>query len=128
MTAKTDFLEDALLNHVLRHVPFTSPTTIYLALYTVAPSDAGGGTEVTGGSYARQSVTFSAPSGGSVANSGTITFPQATGSWGTIVAVALLDASTAGNMLYYGALAVSKTVGTGDQVSFAPGTLTASEA
>lgn len=128
MSAKTDYLEDALLNHVLRNVAFTSPTTVYAALFTVAPTDAGGGTEVTGGSYARQSVTFAAPSSNAVANSGTVTFPQATASWGTIVAVAIMDAASGGNMLYYGNLGTSKTVGNGDQVSFAASALTVSEA
>jgi hypothetical protein len=125
--AKSDYLEDALLDHVLRNTSYTSPATVYVGLYTVAPTDVGGGTEVTGGSYARQSVTFSAPASGSVANSGAVTFPQATATWGTIVSMGIFDALTSGNLLYYGSLATSKTVDIGDQISFANSALTISE-
>ena len=130
MDAKSDYLEDNLLNHTLRNVAFTSPTTVYVALFTVAPGDDGaGGTEVSGFAYARQTVTFGAPSSGTVANSGAVTFPQASGgAWGTIVAMGVYDAVTAGNLLYYGNLATSKVVGDGDQISFANGALTVSEA
>jgi len=127
MDAKSDYLEDNILNHVLRNVAYTSPTTVYLALFTAAPTDVGGGTEVSGGSYARQTVTFAAPISGAVANSGAVTFPLATANWGTIVAAALFDAVSAGNMLYYGALATSKVVDTNDQISFANGSVTVSE-
>lgn len=127
MDAKSDYLEAAVLNAVLRNVSFTSPTTVYLALFTVAPTDVGGGTEVSGGSYARQVVTFGAPSGGVVANTGSVTFPQATGNWGTIVAMGIFDALTVGNMLYYGNLATSKTVNTSDQIAFANAAITVAE-
>lgn len=127
MDAKSDYLENAVLNHVLRNVTLTSPATVYLALFTVAPTDVGGGTEVSGGSYARQAVTFAAPVSGSVANSGAVTFPLATADWGTIVAGAIFDAVSGGNMLYYGALATSKVVATNDQISFANGSITVSE-
>ena len=125
MDNKSNYLEDALLNHVLRNTSYTSPTTVYLALFTVAPTDVGGGTEVSGGSYARQALTFAAPVSGSVSNSGAVTFPQATASWGTIVAVGIFDAVTVGNLLYYGALSTSKVVDTNDQISFANGAITA---
>lgn len=130
MDAKSDYLEDALLNHVLRNTAYTSPATVYIALFTVAPADDGtGGTEVSGFAYARQAVTFGAPSSGTVANSGTVTFPQASGgAWGTIVAMGIYDAVSGGNLLYYGNLPVSKVVGDGDQISFANGALTISEA
>lgn len=130
MDAKSDYLEDNLLNHVLRNTSFTSPTTVYVALFTVAPGDDGtGGTEVSGFAYARQTVTFGAPSSGTVANSGAVTFPQASGgAWGTILAMGIYDAVTTGNLLYYGNLATSKVVGDGDQISFANGALTVSEA
>jgi hypothetical protein len=60
----SDYLEDAVLDHVFRNTALTSPTTVYVALYTATPSDAGGGTEVSGGSYARTAGTFGAASGG----------------------------------------------------------------
>lgn len=126
--AKTDYLEDALLNHVLRNTAYSSPATVYVALYTVAPTDVGGGTEVAGFAYARQAVTFGAPSSGTVANTGAVTFPQASGgAWGTIVAMGIFDAATAGNLLYFGNLTTSKVVGDGDQISFPNGSLTVQE-
>ena len=121
-----DYYENKILDHMLRAQSFTPPTTVYVALYTVAPSDSGGGTEVSGGSYARQPVTFSAASGGSITNSADITFPQATADWGTIVAVGLFDASTAGNLLWYGNLTTSKTVNSGDIFKISAGNLTVS--
>ena len=127
MDAKSNYLEDALLNHVLRNVSFTSPTTVYLALFTVAPTDAGGGTEVTGGSYARQAMTFGAPASGVVSNSGSVTFPLAAAPWGTVVAIGIFDALTLGNLLYYGNMTTSKTIGTNDQLSFANAAITVAE-
>ena len=126
--AKTNYLEDALLNHVLRNTAYSSPATVYVGLYTVAPTDTGGGTEVSGYGYARQTVTFAAPVSGTCANSGAVTFPQASGGdWGTIVAMGIFDALTSGNLLYYGNLTTPKVVGNGDQISFPNGSLTVSE-
>lgn len=126
--AKTDYLENALLDHVLRNTAYASPATIYVGLFTTMPADDGtGGVEVTGGSYARQSVTFSAAAGGSTANSALVTFPTATAGWGTVLGIGLFDASTGGNLLYYGALTASKTVGIGDTISFAASALTVGE-
>jgi hypothetical protein len=126
--AKTDYLEDAILNHVLRNTAYTSPTTIYVALFTTLPADDGtGGVEVSGGSYARQVVTFAAPSSGAVANSGAVTFPTATASWGTVLGMGLFDAVSGGNLLYFGALVTSKTVDSGDQISFANAALSVQE-
>ena len=125
--AKTNYLEDAILNHVLRNTAYTSPTAIYVALYTVMPTDVGGGTEVAGGSYARQPVTFLAPSSGVAASNGAVTFPVASGAWGEILGMGLFDQLTGGNLLYYGLLATSKIVGIGDQLAFAGGSLTVAE-
>lgn len=129
--AKNDYLRSAIVNAVLRNTSYTSPVTVYAALYTVAPTNAvGSGTEVTtvGTAYARQAITFGAPSpAGAVANSAPVVFPVATAPYGTIVAMAIHDDPTAGNALYYGALGTSKTVGTGDQVSFGTGALTVTE-
>ncbi len=126
MGAFTDYLENKLLDHVLRNTAYTSPTTVYVALFTAAPGEAGGGTEVSGGGYARQAVTFSAPSAGSTSNSSDITFPTATADWGTITHFAIFDASTGGNMLYYGQLTSSVTVNSGQQLTIPAGNLTIS--
>jgi len=122
----SDYYENKILDHMLRAQAFTPPSTVYVALYTVSPSDTGGGTEVSGGSYARQAVTFNAASGGSITNSADITFPQATADWGTIVAVGLFDASTAGNLLWYGNLTTSQTVNNGNIFKIPAGNLTVS--
>jgi hypothetical protein len=119
----SDFLENELLDHVLDVGAYTAPTAVYAALFTTAPTDAGGGTEVSTGSYARVAITFGAASGGASANSAAITFPTASGSWGTIVAMAFFDASTVGNMLGWADLAVNKAVGSGDTAEFAIGDL-----
>lgn len=125
--SKTNYLEQALLNHVLRNVSYASPTQPYVALYTVAPDDTGGGTEVSGGAYARQPVTFTAPTPDSCSNSTDVTFPIATGDWGTVVAFGIFDAVTGGNLLYYANLTVARDVLTSDQLRFPTGQLICSE-
>jgi hypothetical protein len=131
MPAKNDYLRNIVVNTVLRNTTFTQPATVYAALWTVAPTNGvGSGTEVStsGTAYARQAVTFAAPgTPGQTANSATVTFPVATAPYGTVVSVTISDASSGGNQLYYGTLASSKTVGTGDQVSFAIGALAVTE-
>lgn len=104
---------------------------LYFALFTAAPSDSGGGTEVSGGSYARvqydpSDSNWSAPSGGNgqTQNSNAITFPTATADWGTVVAVGVFDASTGGNLLVHGSLTTSKTVQNGDTAKFDPNNFT----
>jgi hypothetical protein len=99
----SDYLENKLLDHALGKTTYTMPTN-HLALFTAAPTDAGGGTEVTGGSYARQNATtaLGAASSGSSTTTSQITFPDATANWGEILAWATFDASTAGNMLWWG--------------------------
>jgi hypothetical protein len=121
--SKTNYLETALLNHVLRSTAYSSPAAVYVGLFTVAPTEAGGGTEVSGGSYARQSVTFTAPAPDTCENDADVTFPIATADWGTIVAFALFDAPTAGNMLYYANLTASREILTADQFRFPSGQL-----
>lgn len=123
MAEMSNYLENALINATLRNTAYTSPTTVYLALYTSDPTDADAGTEVTGNAYARQSITFGAPSNGVSTNSAAIEFPQATGSWGTVAYVGIRDASTAGNLLYHTALDASKTIATGDVFRVAAGSL-----
>lgn len=130
MSAMSDYLENKLVDHIFRNRSYTVPSTVYVALYTATPSDSGGGTEVSGGSYARvlvgpsdsawqstQGLTTAAASngtGGQTANGSTITFPTPTGNWGTITSFGIFDASTSGNLLIWGPLTVSKTVNNGD--------------
>lgn len=121
--SKTDYLEANLINHVLRAIAFPVPTTIYLALFTTAPTDAGGGVEVSGGSYARQTVTFVAPTGGTTSNSATVLFPTATAAWGIVTSFALMDALVGGNMLYFANLNASRDVQLNDTLSFPTGQL-----
>ena len=125
--AKTYYLENALLNEVLRATAYTPPATVYIALFTATPGPAGGGTEVAGNAYARQSASFSAPTNGSLTNSADVTFPQATGAWGTISYFGIFDDPAAGNLLYYGSLTASKTIASGDQLKFAAGGITVTE-
>lgn len=125
---KSDYLEDTLLNHTLRNTAYTPATSIEIALFTTLPGEDGtGGVEVTGGSYARQTVTFGAASAGVVSNTGAVTFPVATAAWGTILGIGYYEGSGGGNLLYFGLLTTSKTVGIGDQLSFASGALTVTE-
>ena len=84
MAEISNFLENAIINATLRNTTYTSPATVYVGLFTSDPTDAGSGTEVSGGSYARTAVTFGAPSNGTSTNSAAVEFPQATGSWGTV--------------------------------------------
>ena len=124
MAEMSNFLENALINATLRNTSYTSPTTTYLALYTSDPTDADTGTEVSGGSYARQAITFSSPSNGVTSNSGAIEFPTATGSWGTVAYVGIRDAVTSGNLLYHTALDASKVIDSGDIFRISSGNLT----
>lgn len=120
----SDYLEDALLKHVFTNTSYTSPSSLYVALYTTAPSDAGGGTELTGDGYARKAVSFSVSGTTTLAtNSAAVEFDAATGSWGTIVAVGVFDASTSGNLLAWSDLATSKTISTGDILRIPSGEL-----
>jgi hypothetical protein len=123
MAEMSNFLENALINGTLRATSYTAPTTVYVGLYTSDPTDANTGTEVSGGSYARTSVTFGAPSDGVSLNSAAVEFPQATGSWGTVGWIGLLDASTSGNLLYHTPLDISKTIASGDIFKIAIGSL-----
>lgn len=124
MAAMSNYLENALINATLRNTSYTSPAAVYVALFTSDPTDAGSGTEVSGGSYARQSATFGSPSNGASTTTADIQFPQATGNWGTVAYFGIYDASSSGNLLYHGALTASKTIETGDVFKIAAGSLT----
>ncbi|MFW2480022.1 MAG: phage tail fiber protein [Lentimonas sp.] len=111
--AFTDYLENKLLAHTFSNTAYTSPSTVYVALYTVAPTDSTTGTEVTGGGYVRQSASFTTTASDTT-NASAIEWPTATADYGTVVAVAVLDASSSGNMLAFAALDTNKTISTGD--------------
>ena len=125
-SAKTTYLSNKLLDHNLKHVSYTSPTTVYLALFTVTPSVSGGGTEVAGGSYARQAISFNTASTGTSTSSATITFPANPAA--TIVALGIYDASTSGNLLYFQTLTSIITTSSGDDLSFPSGNIIVAEA
>jgi hypothetical protein len=122
----SDYLENALLNAVLRNTPYTSPVEVYVALFTNDPTDAGTGSEVSGGGYTRQLVTFNAPSNGQVTNATDILFPVATASWGTVTHIGIYDAPTGGNLLFHGALTANKTISANDQLKIAAGDISIS--
>jgi hypothetical protein len=133
MSAVSNFLENKVLDHVLKNTAYTQPSSLYVGLFTNTSGNAAAnleaGTltdEVSGGSYARQSAAFSAASGGSASTSATITFPAATANWGTITHVAVIDALTSGNVLFWGAVTTSKTIETGDTFQITSGNLTIS--
>lgn len=124
MSAASDYLENKLLDHTLGNTAFTQPSALYVGLYTSSPGDDDSGTEVSGGSYARQTASFAAASGGSCSTDATITFPAATANWGTITHVSVHDASSAGNLLFHGAVTSSKTIESGDTFQISSGNLT----
>ena len=122
--ATSDYLENALVNHVLRNTALTSPVTVYLALFTADPTDANvTANEVATASYARVAITFTAPADGATENTAELAFAQATESWGTITHIGVYDASTIGNLLYHGALSASKAVDLNDTFKIATGDL-----
>jgi hypothetical protein len=129
MSDFSDYAENKLIDHIFRGLAYTAPATLYFALYTAAPSDSGGGTEVTGGSYARVGVTpnstnfantqnsgtgASSGTGGQTSNLTAITFPTPSANWGSVTHMAILDASSGGNFIVTKALTVAKTVNNGD--------------
>ena len=136
----SDYLENKLTDHVFRATAYTAPTTIFVALFTTACTDAAIGTEVAGGAYARAGLAASLANwagtqsaGSTIASTGTngttsnnvaVTFATPSAGWGTVTYVGLMDAVTAGNMLICSALTTSKTINSGDTVSFPIGTLT----
>ena len=130
MAALSDYLENKLIDHLFRGRSYTAPTVLAVALYTATPSDSGGGTEVSGGSYARgqlnpsdsnwestQGTTAAAASSGTsgaTQNAVAITFPTPSANWGSITHFGVFDATTSGNLLFWGALTTPKTVNNGD--------------
>ena len=109
----SNYLENKVLLHVFGATAYTAPSTLYVALFTSDPGETGSGTEVSGGSYARQTATFTV-TGNQASNTTAVEFPTATGSWGTITYAAVYDAVSGGNLLASGALTTSKTIASGD--------------
>ena len=126
MGSFSDFWENEILDHIFGKGSYTPPT-IYVGLSTADPlDDASGLAEPSGNGYARVSTAgadWNTAAAGAPDNANDITFPQATGSWGTVTHFALYDAATAGNMLAHGSLDTSKAVNNGDTVKFAAGDL-----
>lgn len=134
MSAMSDFLENKLIDQLFRGQAAPTTTTLYVGLLTAAPSDSGGGTEVSGNSYARVAVTSSlanwagtqsagsttasSGTGGQTSNNAAITFPTPSGTWGTVTHFGIYDATTGGNLLFWGALTISKTINQSDTVTF----------
>lgn len=117
----SDYLENKLIDHFVGTTTYTKPAAVYVALYTVAPTDAGGGTQVTGGSYARQVATFTAAASGATSNNANIDFTGMPAA--TVVAIGIFDALTAGNLLLWGTLTTNKTTDAGDTLRIATGDL-----
>jgi hypothetical protein len=125
----SDYLENAIVDHLFRTRTFAKPAALYLALFTAAPSDAGGGTEVAGGGYARVNLApldtnwtatqggtsgNSSGSGGVTANAVAVAFAAPTANWGTVTHFGVFDAASAGNLLIWDALAAPRTLLSGD--------------
>jgi len=125
MAEMSNYLENALLNATLNATTYTAPATVYVSLWTSDPTDAGSGTEVSGGSYARTAVSFATASGtsGNVLNDADVTFPTATASWGVVGWIGINDAATSGNLLYHSPLDTSKTIDSGDIFKISTGNL-----
>jgi len=140
MSAMSDYLENKLVDHVFRGQSYTLPV-LYVGLLTAAPSDSGGGTEVSGGSYARvkaaagasQDLTdwkstqndslASTGTGGNTTNTNAVNFPTPSATWGTVTHFGIYDALTGGNLLFWGALTIAKTINQSDTVTFPAGSL-----
>lgn len=127
MSDFSDYLENKILDHVFRNTSYTPPAAVYLGLYTSAPSDAGGGTEVSGAGYARQAITFGAASGGAISNTAAVQFTASGGSYGTVTHVGIFDASSAGNMLAWKSI-TPIVMGSGGILTFAIGDIDVTQA
>lgn len=139
MSAMSDYLENKLIDQLFRGQSAPTTTNLYVALLTDAPSDSGGGTEVSGNNYARVAVASSlanwagtqgagttvasSGTGGSTSNNNAITFPTPSATWGTVTHFGIYDASTGGNLVFYGTLTIAKTINQSDTVTFPAGSL-----
>lgn len=120
----TNYLENKVRDHVLRNIAYTSPATVYAALFSTATDETGGGTEATGGSYGRQAVAFAAGgAAGAAESSADVTFTNMPAD--TWTHLALFDASSGGNMLLHGPLTAPKTTASGDDLVILAGDIDA---
>lgn len=140
MSAMSNYLENKIVDHVFRGAAYTIPV-IYVGLFTAAPSDAAGGTEVSGSAYARVKAAASTAqalgdwkstqndslassgTGGNTTNTAAVTFPTPTATWGTVTHFGIFDQPTGINLLFWGALTIAKTINQDDTVTFPAGTL-----
>lgn len=141
MSQISNYTENKILDLLFRGQAYTAPT-VYVGLFTAAPSAAGGGTEVTGNNYARvktaastsqglgdwtatQGGSSSASSGtsGNTTNVNALNFPTPSASWGSVQWFGLFDAASGGNLLWWGPLTIPKTINQADVVSFPAGSL-----
>ena len=125
MAALSDHAENLLLNWLMTTGTATRPTQWFVALFSSAPNDAGGGTEISGNGYSRQSVSWDAASGtgGTTANSGAVSFTASGSGFGTVTHIGIYDASSSGNLLWHGAMDTAKSVAAGDVLQFAVGAI-----
>jgi hypothetical protein len=135
MSAASDYLENKVLDHVLTATAYTQPTNRRLALFTNTSGNAAANLEAgtltdeistSGTGYGRQTVAFAAAVNGTSATNATVTFPAATANWGTVTHVAVMDDTTGGNVLFWGAVTTPKTIETGDTFQVSSGNLTIS--
>lgn len=124
MSALSDYAENKILDHTLGTAAWTMPATVYLGLSVASIGDDASGTELSGNGYVRQAISFASASSGSASTDATVTFPTATGSWGSIGYWSVWDASSSGNLLMHGAFTTAKTVGDGDILRVNSGDLT----
>jgi hypothetical protein len=129
MSAASDFLENKVLDHVLGNTQYSQPDN-YLALFTadtgLESNSPSAEVSTSGTQYARQSVSFGAASSGSASTDATVTFLAASANWGTITHVAVMDAASGGNVLFWGAVTTTKTIESGDTFQVSSGNLTVS--
>jgi len=125
MAALSDYAEKLLLDFLMGGAAASAPSSRHVALYTAAPSDSGGGTEVSGNGYARQAATWDAATSGAgvTANADAQSFTASGGNWGSITHVGIFDASSGGNLLWHGELTTARTVNDGDTITFAIGSI-----
>lgn len=125
MSAMSDYLEGAFLDHFTGTTSTAAPSAIYLGLSTGSMGDDDSGTELSGNGYARQAITFASAASGSISSNAAVEFPAATGSsWGSISHWAIYDAASSGNQLFHGSFATAKTIAVGDILKVASGDLT----
>ena len=124
MSAMSDYLENAFLDHFTGTTSTSAPAAVYIGLSTASMNDDNSGTELSGSGYAREAITFAAAASASISNNAGVEFNSATGSWGTVSHWAIYDAATGGNQLFHGSFATPKAIATGDILKIASGALT----